>query len=128
PPVADTSYTHEPQPKGAPAATGPAGNAQSFVTAASLSQGWWHELGSPALDRLVQQALDNSPTVSQARAKLQEAQQDYLAQSGATRWPQADLAVNATREKVDPAAFGVGSFIGNRSVPPFTLYSAKVSV
>ena len=128
PPVADTSYTREPQPKGAPAATGPGGNAQSFVTAASLSQGWWHDLGSPALDRLVQQALDNSPTVSQARAKLQEAQQDYVAQSGATRWPQADLALNATREKVDPAAFGVGSFIGNRSVPPFTLYSAKVSV
>ncbi len=128
PPVTDTSYSHEPQPKGTPAATGPGGSAQTFVSAASLSQGWWHELGSPALDRLVQQALDNSPTVSQARAKLQEAQQDYVAQSGATRWPQADLALNATREKVDPAAFGVGSFIGNRSVPPFTLYSAKVSV
>lgn len=128
PPVAQTSYTHQPQPKGAPAATGPGGSAQTFVTAASVSEGWWRELGSPTLDQMVQQALDNSPTVSEARAKLQEAQQDYVAQSGATRWPQADLAVNATREKVDPAAFGVGSFIGNRSVPPFTLYSAKVSV
>lgn len=128
PPVADTTYTHDRQPQGAPAASGPGGSAQTFVTATSPSPGWWHALGSPTLDQLVQQALDNSPTVSQARAKLQEAQQDYLAQSGATRWPQADLAVNATREKVDPAAFGVGSFIGNRSVPPFTLYSAKVSV
>ena len=128
PPVAQTSYTHQPQPKAAPAATGPGGSAQTFVAAASVSQGWWRELGSPALDQMVQQALDNSPTVSEARAKLQEAQQDYVAQAGATRWPQADLAVNATREKVDPAAFGVGSFIGNRSVPPFTLYSAKVSV
>jgi NodT family efflux transporter outer membrane factor (OMF) lipoprotein len=122
------SYTHEPQPTGAPSAPGPGGGAQAFVTAASPAQGWWHALGSPALEQMVQQALDNSPTLSQARAKLQQAQQDYAAQSGATLWPQADLAANVTREKVDPAAFGVGSILGNRSVPPFTLYSAKVSV
>ena len=140
-PVDVATYTREPQPQGAPAASGPGGSAQTFLmqsgasrggsaqrTSAAASQGWWHGLGSPTLDQMVQQALDNSPTLSQARAKLQQAQQDYLAQSGATRWPQADLTVDATREKVDPAAFGVGSFIGNRSVPPFTLYSAKVSV
>jgi NodT family efflux transporter outer membrane factor (OMF) lipoprotein len=128
PPVDVATYTREPQPQGAPAAPGPGGGAQTFVATPGASRGWWHGLGSPALDEMVQQALLNSPTLSQAKAKLQQAQQDYAAQSGATLWPQADLAVNATREKVDPAAFGVGSFIGNRSVPPFTLYSAKVSV
>lgn len=129
PPSVDvTTYTREPQPRGAPAAPGPGGSAQRFVTAPGGSQGWWHGLGSPALDQMVQKALDDSPTLSQARAKLEQARQDYAAQSGATRSPQADLALNATREKVDPAAFGVGSFIGNRSVPPFTLYSARVSV
>jgi NodT family efflux transporter outer membrane factor (OMF) lipoprotein len=128
PPVDVTEYTSSPQPAGAQAAPGPGGSAQTFITADRVSQGWWRELGSPALERLVQQALDDSPTVVQARAKLQQAQQDYLAQSGASLWPQADLDLNATRQKVDPAAFGIGGLIGNHGVPPFTLYNAQVSV
>lgn len=129
PPAIDVAtYTREPEPQGAPATPGPGGSAQTFVRASGVPQGWWHGLGSPALDQMVQQALDNSPTLSQAKAKLQQAQQDYAAQSGGTLWPQVDLSADTTREKVDPAAFGVGALIGNRSVPPFTLYSAKVSV
>jgi NodT family efflux transporter outer membrane factor (OMF) lipoprotein len=60
--------------------------------------------------------------------KLVQAQQDVLAQAGATQWPQVDASLNATREKTDPAAFGIGSLAGGGNFPPFTLYSAKVSV
>jgi len=77
---------------------------------------------------LVQQALDDSPTLAQARMKLVQAQQDYLAQAGATEWPQVDASLKATRSKPDPAGAGLGNLVGGRSFPPFTLYSAKVNV
>ena len=127
-PPAVATYTAAPQPAETGAASGPGGNAQHFVEADAIGGAWWRMFGSPALDKLVQQALDDSPTLAQARMKLVQAQQDYLAQAGATEWPQVDASLNATREKSDPAAFGIGSLAGGRSFPPFTLYSAKVSV
>ncbi len=122
------SYTQVPQPEVTQESSGPAGAAQHFVQAESVGGGWWRSFGSPALDRLVQQALDNSPTLAQADMKLVQARQDYLAQAGATEWPQVDASLGATREKLNPASAGIGSLLNNRSFPPFTLYSAKVNV
>jgi NodT family efflux transporter outer membrane factor (OMF) lipoprotein len=127
-PPAVATYTPAPQPAVTEAAPGPGGDAQHFVPADEIGGGWWHAFGSPALDQLVQQALDDSPTLAQAQMKLVQAQQDYLAQAGATEWPQIDASLNATREKTDPAAFGIGGLASGHSFPPFTLYSAKVSV
>jgi len=127
-PVAVATYTPAPQPTVAEEAPGPGGAAQRFVPADTMGGAWWRAFGSPTLDRLVQQALDNSPTLAQARMRLDQARQDYLAQAGATEWPQLDANLNTTREKTDPAAFGIGNLAGGRSFPPFTLYSAKVSV
>jgi outer membrane protein TolC len=39
---------------------------------------------APDLDRLVQQALEDSPTLAQARQRLDQARQDYYAQAGAS--------------------------------------------
>lgn len=122
------SYVPAPQPQVTERAEGPGGVAQHFVPAESVGGAWWRAFGSPALDRLVQQALDNSPTLEQAAMKLAQAREDYLAQAGATEWPQADAALNATREKINPASFGIGKVVGGRTFPPFTLYSAKVNV
>ncbi|HEV3017866.1 MAG TPA: efflux transporter outer membrane subunit [Burkholderiaceae bacterium] len=127
-PIAVASYTPAPQPALAEEAPGPGGAGQRFVPAETIGGGWWRAFGSPTLDRLVQQALDNSPTLAQARMRLEQARQDYLAQAGATEWPQVDANLNATRQKTDPAAFGIGGLTGSRSFPPFTLYSAKVNV
>jgi NodT family efflux transporter outer membrane factor (OMF) lipoprotein len=127
-PPAVATYTPAPQPDVTEAAPGPGGEAQHFVPADTVGGAWWQAFGSPALDQLVQQALDDSPTLAQTRMKLVQAQQDVLAQAGGTQWPQVDASVNATREKTDPAAFGIGSLASGRSFPPFTLYSAKVSV
>ncbi len=122
-PTTVATYTPAPQAMLTEDATGPGGGAQRFVETASTAE-WWRAFGSPALDRLVQQALDNSPTLAQARRKLDQAHEDYLAQAGATEWPQLDAALDAARQRIDPAALG----LGGRSVPPFTLYSARVSV
>jgi NodT family efflux transporter outer membrane factor (OMF) lipoprotein len=123
-PIAVATYTPAPQPVRAEEAPGPGGAAQRLVPADEPGGGWWRSFGSPTLERLVQQALDNSPTLAQAKMRLEQARQDYVAQAGATEWPQLDANLNAARQKIDPAAFG---FAGGRSAP-FTLYSAKVNV
>lgn len=128
PPVADSTYTQAPLPSATQHSEGPGGAAQHFVPAESIGGGWWQAFGSADLDRLVQIALQNSPTLTEARERLEQARQDYRAQVGGTRYPQFDGSLNVTREKVNPAAFGIGSFIGNTTPPPFTLYEAQVNV
>ncbi|WP_241016166.1 efflux transporter outer membrane subunit [Paraburkholderia sp. Ac-20336] len=126
--TAVSSYTAAPLAASTVASDGPGGGAQHFVPADLPGDGWWRAFGSPTLDALVQQALDDSPTLAQARAKLDEAQQDYRAQAGGTLWPQVDANLSATREKIDPEALGFGALTQGRSFAPFTLYSAQVTV
>jgi NodT family efflux transporter outer membrane factor (OMF) lipoprotein len=126
--VSDASYTQAPQPALTAAAAGAGGAAQHFVPAESIGGAWWRAFGSADLDRLVQEALEQSPTLAQARARLAQARQDYLAQSGGTSWPQVNASLDVTREKLDPAAFGIGNLLEGRTFPPFTLYQAQVSV
>ena len=126
-PVADTRYTPAPQPAATAQADGPGGAAQRFVETDEIGGGWWHSFGSPALDRLVQEALDASPTLVQATMRLEQAREDYRAQSG-TLWPQVELSLNAARERPSTAAIAGGTFFGNRSIPPFTLLQANVNV
>lgn len=126
--IADAGYTPAPQPAVTAQAQGPGGAAQHFVQAETIGGAWWRAFGSADLDRLVQQALDDSPTLAEAGMKLEQARQDYLAQAGGSEWPQVNGSLNAAREKINPAAFGIGSLLGNRTFPPFTLYQAQVSV
>ncbi len=125
-PITDTAYTPGSHPGVTVAAKGPGGAAQRFVNTDSIGGAWWRAFGSVDLDRLVQQGLDASPTLAQARMRLAQAQQDYLTQAG-TQWPQVDATLNTTREQTNPAAFGI-RFPGSSSPPPFTLYQASVSV
>ncbi len=125
PATAPSIYTPAPQPTVTSASTGPGGAAQRFVDAQSIGGAWWRAFGSNALDRLVQQALDDSPTLVQARMKLTQAQEDHLAQAAATELPQLDAKLSVTREKVDPASFGIPNI---KQPGPFTLYNASVSV
>ena len=86
---------------------------------------WWKQFHSEALDRLVDEALQHSPTLAQARAKLVEAQENYNAQAGATQFPSIDAKVSASRQQVDLAAFGI-PHVTNPG--PFSLINASVSV
>jgi NodT family efflux transporter outer membrane factor (OMF) lipoprotein len=126
-PVADQRYTPAPQPTGTVEALGAGGAAQRFVPTDEPGGGWWHSFGSPELDRLVQDALDASPTLAQATLRLAQAREDYRAQTG-TLWPQVDVAANATREQLSTAAIAGGTLLGNRTIPPFTLLQANVNV
>ncbi|SDF97879.1 efflux transporter outer membrane subunit [Paraburkholderia phenazinium] len=127
PPTApDTqSYTRDAQPHTTVAASGAAGTAQTFTAAQHATPMWWIQFQSDALNRLVESALQQSPTLAQARAKLTEARENYNAQFGATEFPSVDATVSGTRQKVDVAAFGIPNV---PSTGPFTLYNASISV
>ncbi|HEY1609437.1 MAG TPA: TolC family protein, partial [Paraburkholderia sp.] len=120
-----SSYTRGGMPSATVAPGGAGGGAQNFVAAANAPRAWWAQFGSPALDQLVDAALNASPTLDAASARLVEARENYNAQAGATLFPSVDASLSGTRQKVDLAAFGINS------VPtpgPFTLYDASVSV
>jgi len=101
------------------------------VTEERLAQGadipaqWWTLFKSPALDSLVRQALEASPTLARSGAKLRQAQEDLSARTGGTRFPKVDAKLSANRVDVNPQSLGV------QSLPvqtPFNLYLASVGV
>lgn len=119
-------YTRGEPPATTAAASGAAGNAQSFSNAAHAPPQWWTQFGSAALNRLVDDALRHSPTLDEARARLDGARQSYVAEAGATLLPSIDAKLSGTREQVDIAAFGLPANVPTPG--PFTLYNASVSV
>jgi NodT family efflux transporter outer membrane factor (OMF) lipoprotein len=86
---------------------------------------WWTLFNSPGLDALVRQALDASPTLARAGAKLRQAQEDLSARSGATQYPRLDARLSAYRMDLNPQSAGVRT----EPIPtPFNLYLASVGV
>jgi NodT family efflux transporter outer membrane factor (OMF) lipoprotein len=118
-------FTTDPQPTLTASALGPGGEAQHFQSGADVPLEWWTLFRCEALSRLVQETLDNSPSLKQARARLRQAQEEFNAQVGATRYPAVDAQLQISRQKVDPAAFGIPNV---PNVAPFTLFHAQVSV
>ncbi|MCA8430932.1 efflux transporter outer membrane subunit [Burkholderia seminalis] len=128
PPAAPAArqYTRGELPATTAAASGPAGDAQIFSSADHTPRRWWTRFGSEPLNRLVDTAWQNSPTLAEARARLDEARQNHAAEAGATMLPRVDANLSATREQVDTTAFGLPANVPNPG--PFTLYDASVSV
>ena len=101
------------------------GVAQRFVPARDLPADWWRLYASPKLDVLVRAALDASPTLPQARARLAQAQEDRNARTSSVTLPAIDGSLGLSRNQIDPAALG---FPDAPKTGPFTLYSVGVSV
>lgn len=118
-------YLHDTAPGSPTLKSSAAEPAQTFSTAGNALPMWWRQFRSDALDRLVDQALHQSPTLAQARAKLIQARENYTAQAGATQFPAIDASFSAARQKVDPAAFGIPNV---QNPGPFSLFNASVSV
>ena len=60
---------------------------------------WWRRFGDAQLDALAQQALDRSPTLVQAQARLSQARAT-VAVNEASRYPQIGLGTRASRLKI----------------------------
>jgi len=126
PPASDlTGYTAAPQPVRTVATDTFGGQAQQLSADQAITADWWTLFHSEALNHLVREALNASPTLVQAKAKLRQAQEDLRAQAGSTLYPQIDGTLSATREKLDLQSFGLTSV---PNVGPFTLYNAAVDV
>jgi NodT family efflux transporter outer membrane factor (OMF) lipoprotein len=79
---------------------------------------WWQAFGSPDLDRVVRQALSDSPTLAAANAALTQSQEAALAARGGLGL-QGDFNAGAERTRVNVAAFGFTGFAS----PTINLYS-----
>ena len=106
-------------------ARGPGGASQRFDAALDVPAAWWELFGCEALDASVREALENSPTLAQATARLRQAQEEYHAAAGAARYPAVDTGLSAARKKVNPEAMGM---TGVPTPDPFSLFNASVSV
>ena len=86
---------------------------------------WWTLFRSPTLDGLVRRALDNSPTLARAQARLRQAQEDLSARSGGAELPQLDARLSANRIDVNPQSLGVPAL---PVAMPLDLHLASISV
>jgi len=99
----------------------PHGGAQQFAAGGDLQRQWWTLFGSEPLDRLIEQALRDSPTVASAQAALRQAQETLVAKRGAT-WPNVNGQLGVQRQQFAGATFG------QSGTTVFTLYNASVNV
>ena len=118
-----TRYTKAPVPETtASAADSAGGAAQRLVSGRDLPAQWWSLFRSPALDRLVREAIADSPTLAAAQATLRQAKENLAAQRGALTLPGVDANAGAAREKIGPAT------AGPQGAGIFNLYNASVNV
>lgn len=117
------SYTHEAQPVQTVSSPGAHGGAQRFVQAHTVETQWWKAFGSAKLSALIETAMENSPTLASAQARLRQAEEAYAARTGSTAYPQVDANLNAQRQHASPAAQGQTG-----SARTFDLYNASVGV
>jgi len=97
------------------------GDAQEFQVGSALQRQWWTLFRSEPLDRLIEQALKDSPTVASAQATLRQAREELAAERGAT-WPAVNGQASVQREQFTGALFGQGG------TSVFTLYNTSVNV
>jgi NodT family efflux transporter outer membrane factor (OMF) lipoprotein len=79
---------------------------------------------SPDLNRMIEEALKNSPTLAQATARLKEAQQELIARSGATRYPNVTGNASVEEQQLNLATYGIPF----PNPAPFTLLNGSVAV
>jgi NodT family efflux transporter outer membrane factor (OMF) lipoprotein len=118
-----TAYTATPLPAETAAAPGAGGEAQRFVAAGGIPDEWWRLFHSEPLDRVIRQALADSPTLAAAQAKLRESEENLRSRKGAIYYPRVDGKASGSREQVSGASFGQP---GNNFT--LTLFDASVSV
>lgn len=99
------------------------GEAQRLVEGLSIETQWWRTLGSPALDELIAEALQASPTLIAASANLRQAQELLAARAGSTQYPQADVGLGVQRQQFNPSSQGLTG-----ATRQFSLYNTSVGV
>ncbi len=116
-------YTPQALPAQTQATAGTAqGQSQTF-SPNPVSGFWWQSFNNPALDALITQALQNSPSLTAAQARLEQARKAYQAQAGATQLPQVNGSFTGQEQGSNNSQMGQEG--GKRQ---FALYHAGLSV
>ena len=119
-PPAVTQFTQGQEPAQTVAADG---QAQRFEHGAEISADWWHLFRSAKLNALIKEAVDQSPTLQSAQARLRQSQENLLAGYGAF-FPSVNGSFGTNRQRFTAAQFGAANAPGNI----FTLYTGSVTV
>ena len=101
-PPNEESYTHELQPQSTVIADG---QAQNFISGASVPKDWWELFKSAPLDAVVQQSIINNPTLQASEASLRQSQDELRAGYGVF-FPQAQAGLSGGRQRVSPLQQG----------------------
>lgn len=99
----------------------PTGDAQRFLQGESVPAQWWTTFASDELNRRVEQALANSPSVASAQAALRQADEQTSAARGGL-FPSIDASLGANRQK--SPAITTGAF----SASPYTIHNASIDL
>jgi NodT family efflux transporter outer membrane factor (OMF) lipoprotein len=105
-------------------ADGIAGAAQQFSPGMDIPGQWWSLFQSPALNRLVEQALKANPEVSAAQAALRQAHELYSAQWTGF-FPTVEAGLTGTRSKYPTNTLTSPTVAPN---PVYTLYTAQLGL
>ena len=103
------------------------GDAQRFINATPVSARWWTTFNNAELDRRVDLALANSPTIASAQAALRQAQANVDATRGGL-FPSVDGAAGAIRSKSLQQGFSGSGSATPGGTSTYTIYNAGVSV
>jgi NodT family efflux transporter outer membrane factor (OMF) lipoprotein len=81
-PPKGADYAPKPLPAQTASASIPGGGTQHFSEGKDVPFDWWTTFQSPALNALVEKAFKANPTIEQAKAALQQAEEGVYAQQG----------------------------------------------
>ncbi|WP_205747687.1 efflux transporter outer membrane subunit [Desulforhopalus sp. IMCC35007] len=118
-----TDYTTTPLPSKTAGAPTPLGEAQYFTKSKGINSRWWQELGSARLNTLVLNALEASPTLRQAQATLNQAEELYMARAGSSLYPQVAANLGTQRQRFSPSTSGLTG-----DAREFALYNTGVGI
>ena len=113
----------------------PQGDAQRFLQGTPTAARWWTNFDNPEIDRRVDLALANSPTIASAEAALRQAHANVDAPRGGL-FPTVNANAGATRSKSALGGLGNSGNTGGAITPgvarssasAYTIYNAGVSV
>jgi NodT family efflux transporter outer membrane factor (OMF) lipoprotein len=116
-------YTPEPLAVETASSNGVGGDTQRFLRDMDIPGQWWTLFRSPALNRLIEQALAANADLAAAQAALRVAQETAYAQAGAF-YPTIDASASPSRQKT---ASSLSPVPANGSTM-FSLYTAQLSL
>jgi NodT family efflux transporter outer membrane factor (OMF) lipoprotein len=118
-----TRYTREPLAPQTSSADAPSGQSQHFAEGRDIPQEWWALFKSPALNALIERALQNNPNLQSALATLRANREAVAAQEGKF-FPLVQANFNPTRQRTSAAL----SPIPASGASIYDLDTAQVSV